>query len=147
MIVASIVALSCGQEDSDVAITTISPVVEAAESDSGLHGATSDDSMRSGNADDPFASFGFSSILDAEATTLRSANAWIINRSPEDAVVRADGGAGAVLVDTVAAGDSLEVRLESRVDSLLLTAVDVAGVEMGRKWLDLRAPAVRAVFP
>lgn len=66
----------------------------------------------------------------------------VTNESGAPVVVRADAGAGAVTVDTVAAGTSSGATLRTRADSVALTAEDTAGASVGRVSLRLD-PAAR----
>lgn len=66
----------------------------------------------------------------------------VTNESGVPVVVRADAGAGAVTVDTVAAGASSGTTLRTRADSVALTAEDTAGASLDRVSLRLD-PAAR----
>jgi len=98
------------------------------------------------DAEDPFAAFGFSSRSVADTTTRRIA-VRVVNRGVGRLIVRADGGAGSVILDTLEAADSARVRLETRADSVRLFATDVTGVEVGSWWLRPDSLEVRAAFP
>ena len=98
-------------------------------------------------AADPFAPYGLKDPSDVEATNLAPIEVWIRNDAGEASVIRADAGAGAVLVDTVAAGDSVRVRLETTADSVLLTSTGLSGAHLGEEWVWKSGGARRAVFP
>lgn len=98
-------------------------------------------------SDDPFAAFGLAEPADAQATGIRPIDVWISNVAGEATVIRADAGMGAVLVDTVAAGDSVHVRLETSADSVLLSATGLSGALLGQEWVSRGEGRRRAVLP
>jgi hypothetical protein len=84
---------------------------------------------------------------DAAATDFAFNDTWLVNRAREPVVIRADAGAGSVLVDTLARDDSTRVRLQSRADSILLSATDLSGSARGRHWIGPRGSVGRVEFP
>lgn len=70
----------------------------------------------------------------------------VTNESGAPVVVRADAGAGAVTVDTVAAGTSSGATLRTRADSVALTAEDTAGASVDRVSLRLDPTARDSVL-
>ncbi len=98
-------------------------------------------------SEDPFASFGYGQAKDVDATIIHRIAARIVNLTSEEAIVLADAGAGAVLVDTVSVGDSLLVNLETRGDSILVTGLSPAGVSVGSSWISTDSAGARVVFP
>ena len=132
---AALLALACDADNrSSVASTTVESVVEVSRDEASGESAVDSSSMEmsapSSTVDDPFADFGLEPLIDAQAT-----------------IHPADAGAGIVVVDTLPAGDSVQVRLESRVDSLVLTATGPSGAVLGRKWVERGTEPARAVFP
>ena len=149
---ALILAMACsGDNTVFVATATDTSVVDAPETGSRLDSAAEQAETgaiaRSNRLRDPFADFGLGTAVDAEATESRPLQMWIVNQSGETAVITADAGAGIVVVDTLAAGDSVQVRLETRADSLSLTATGPSGVVLGQEWVGRRTRPVRAAFP
>jgi hypothetical protein len=61
--------------------------------------------------------------------------------------VQAEAGIGRVVVDTVASGDSVRVDLETRADSVRLTAVTLAGRRVGERVVRPGKGLQRLVFP
>ena len=61
----------------------------------------------------------------------------IVNPRVYTVVVFASAGAGEVVLDTVAAGDSVRIELRVGSDPLKLRAVDLDGNELGSEFLDL----------
>ena len=96
--------------------------------------------------DDPFRSFGFGRSSVAHTTT-GSIRLLILNAARETAVIQADAGAGIVILDTLAAGDSIRLKLESRADSIQLRALRLSGALLGSEWVRQGTEEQRAVFP
>lgn len=90
----------------------------------------------------PPASAADSSAVESDPRPLVEYRLLVTNESGVPVVVRADAGAGAVTVDTVAAGASSGTTLRTRADSVALTAEDTAGAAVGRVSLRLD-PAAR----
>jgi len=61
----------------------------------------------------------------------------IVNPRVYTVIVFASAGAGEVVLDTVAAGDSVRIELRVGSDPLKLRAVDLDGNELGSEFLDL----------
>jgi hypothetical protein len=97
-------------------------------------------------ADDPFVAWGLGTSIVAE-TTIVITRVRLLNTSREPAIIEAEAGAGRVVVDTVEAGDSVEVNLLTRADSVRLTAVGLSGSRMGDRWIRTRDESARAAFP
>ncbi len=72
----------------------------------------------------------------------------LFNGGLDSLEIRADGGAGAVVVDTLAPGDSVRISLETRADSIDLMAFDTRGRRVGGSQ-PVRAddPPRRLAFP
>lgn len=98
------------------------------------------------NTEDPFFVFGFSSRTDAAATNRRT-TVWLHNRSLEPVVVEAEAGAGAVVLDTVAPSDSIQVRIETRADSVRFIAESLDGAAVGQIALPMASGPQKAAFP
>jgi hypothetical protein len=150
--VLSVCAAACeGREAQNVVPATV--VAEADTSVADSTHATELDSASSAHlekqisADDPFAIFGLENETNASATDHTAILVWIVNQSRERAVIRADAGAGAVIVDSIRVGDSVEVKLETTADSVLISAVGPSGVLLGREWVGKGRNGERAVFP
>ena len=108
---------------------------------------TGDDSLEvNPNPDDPFRVFGRTDLNDVDAT-ITETPVWLVNESREPLIVTAHGGAAIVVVDTVAAADSVLVRIETRADSVELSARTFAGGSRGRTVLPMDAEPIRASFP
>ncbi len=72
---------------------------------------------------------------------------WLFNRSLEPVVVQADAGAGAVVLDTVAPSDSVQVTIETRADSVRLSAESLGGAALGQIALPMASGPQKAAFP
>lgn len=75
-----------------------------------------------------------------ERRPLRAFRFWIRNRGNEAAVVVADAGAGAAVLDTVPPGDSAAARVETRAGRLELRARAGARGQVARVRYDLERP-------
>lgn len=70
------------------------------------------------------------------------------NAGPDSLEIRAEGGAGSVVVDTLAPGDSSGAYLETRADSVTLSAYDGSGSAVGDGHVVRAAdPPRRVAFP
>ena len=98
------------------------------------------------NSDDPFQVFGLREEPDAQAT-ISWTHVWLINNSRASLIITAAGGAATVLVDTLDAADSVLVRLETKADSVALSARTPEGVSMGSVALPMDSEPKRAAFP
>ena len=77
---------------------------------------------------------------DPGATVPESVPAYpfeLVNPRVYAVIVYASAGAGEVLLDTVAAGDSVRIEVRVGSDPLKLRAVDLDGNELGSEYLDL----------
>jgi hypothetical protein len=72
---------------------------------------------------------------------------WLINRSRDDLIVEASGGAGTVVVDTVPGLDSALVRLETRASQVSLTGLAMDGGRVGEAVIPVTRDTVRIAFP
>ena len=96
--------------------------------------------------DDPFAVFAVESPTDV-AATIASTPVWLVNESPQALIVTANGGADDVVVDTLGAGDSVLVSLDTRARWIELTARTLQGRPGGTMRLPVDSEAKRAAFP
>lgn len=74
------------------------------------------------------------------ATVLEGVSAYpfrIVNPRVYTVIVYASAGAGEVVLDTVAAGDSARIEVQVGSGPLKLRAVDLDGNELGSEFLDL----------
>ena len=152
LIVLTLCISACQQDnDSTVAHATDLSVADAQGDTVPLETYVSEDSTSSVTSpvsgDDPFASFGYGRPKIADASKPHRIAVRLVNRATEDAIVRADAGAGVVPVDTIPAGDSLLVNLETVGDSILLSGVSGSGVSLGSRWIRTDSDADRVVFP
>lgn len=140
---AALFASGCGESDQQIdAVATERTVVGA---DSIVSPArTRIDSVA--DTEDPFFVFGFSRSIDA-ATMNSMTTVWLFNRSLEPVVVQADAGAGAVVLDTVAPSDSVQVTIETRADSVRLSAESLGGAALGQIALPMASGPQKAAFP
>lgn len=106
--------------------------------------ATSLDVGSPGTAD-PFTVFGIDEDIDVNTTVVTTV-VWLVNRGLRSEVW-ADAGAGEVFLDTVAAGDSVRLRLASRADSIRLLARTLRGSPAGSLKVSLHADTTRFAFP
>jgi len=77
---------------------------------------------------------------DPGATVPESVPAYpfkLVNPRVYTVIVYASAGAGEVLLDTVASGDSVRIEVRVGSDPLKLRAVDLDGNELGSEYLDL----------
>ena len=77
---------------------------------------------------------------DPGATVPESVPAYpfkLVNPRVYTVIVYASAGAGEVLLDTLAAGDSVRIEVRVGSDPLKLRAVDLDGNELGSEYLDL----------
>ena len=77
---------------------------------------------------------------DPGATVPESVPAYpfkLVNPRVYTVIVYASAGAGEVLLDTVASGDSVRIEVRVGSDPLKLRAVDLDGNELGSDYLDL----------
>lgn len=98
------------------------------------------------NSDDPFLVFGMQPSVDALATIV-STDVWLVNHSRVSIIITAAGGAETVLVDTLAATDSVRVTIETRADSVAISARTREGVSMGSIAVPMDSKPRRAAFP
>jgi len=94
---------------------------------------------------DPFAVFGLPQRNVAATSTTMPI--WLVNRSAGALIVRADAGAGTVVLDTVGAADSALVRIETMADSVTLSARSPGGSSAGRLVVATDTMPARAAFP
>jgi hypothetical protein len=72
---------------------------------------------------------------------------WVVNHSDGDMSLEASAGAGSVVVDTVPAGDSVFVRLETRATEVALNGRRIEGGELGEVSVSVTEDTVRIAFP
>jgi hypothetical protein len=87
---------------------------------------------------------------DPGATVPESVPAYpfeLVNPRVYAVIVYASAGAGEVLLDTVAAGDSVRIEVRVGSDPLKLRAVDLDGNELGSEYLDLPDMAITSSPP
>lgn len=97
-------------------------------------------------SDDPFLYFGIESRVEDAATTKQTA-VWMINDAAASLVVGASGGVEMVVIDTLAAGDSVLVNLETRADTVVLAAREVGGDSAGSATVPMDGQPKRIAFP
>lgn len=96
--------------------------------------------------EDPFSVFGIRAGSVAKATN-DTTPLWLVNGLTHALVVSADAGAGAVVIDTVPPGDSVLVRIETRADSLRLTARTSSGEPRAAAVVRTDGTPRRVAFP
>jgi hypothetical protein len=96
--------------------------------------------------EDPFAVFGLGAAADVK-TTNEITQAWLVNRMDAAIMVMGEAGAGQVVIDTIPAGDSVLVRIETRADSVRLEALTMAGRTAGSAFVRAEGTSVRVAFP
>ncbi len=87
---------------------------------------------------------------DPGATVPESVPAYpfkLVNPRVYTVIVYASAGAGEVLLDTLAAGDSVRIEVRVGSDPLKLRAVDLDGNELGSEYLDLPGMATASSPP
>ncbi len=87
---------------------------------------------------------------DPGATVAESVPAYpfkLVNPRVYTVIVYASAGAGEVLLDTVAAGDSVRIEVRVGSDPLKLRAVDLDGNELGSEYFDLPDMATTSSSP
>ncbi len=72
---------------------------------------------------------------------------WLVNGSDDELAVTASAGAGVVVLDTVRGRDSVLVYVQTRADSVQLSASSRGGVSSGSLALPTRLGPQRAAFP
>ena len=95
--------------------------------------------------EDPFLVFGLDGQTVAD-TTIVEVPVWLVNGSDDDLVVAASAGAGVVVLDTVRGRDSVIVYVQTRADSVRLSATSGGGVSSGPLALPTRLGPQRAAF-
>jgi hypothetical protein len=98
------------------------------------------------DAGDPFAVYGVQDPSGVRATN-QTTPVWLVNRHGRSIVVRAEAGAGQVVLDTIPAEDSILVRIETRADSVHLKARTATGGEAGSAVIRSDGTPGRVAFP
>lgn len=93
----------------------------------------------------PLGAFGIPDGGSVAATT-QITPVWLINGSATAVTVRASAGAGEVELETVGAGDSALVELETWADTVVLEAIAEANA-VGRVAVPMDARTHRVAFP
>jgi hypothetical protein len=98
-----------------------------------------------GSSDSAMSGRAAAGASDPDATVAESVPAYpfrLVNPRVYTVIVYASAGAGEVLLDTVAAGDSTQMEVRVGSDPLKLRAVDLDGNELGSEYLDLSDVAI-----
>jgi len=130
-VAACLAAAACGRAGDRADGTHPDSEAGAPGADSAAHGAGPVDSMAPeaaapGGAADPFAGFELDAGPGADAADRRIA-LLLRNHNAGMAIVYADGGAGEVLLDSVAAGSAVRIDILSRASMIALRSVTEDG--------------------
>jgi hypothetical protein len=96
---------------------------------------------------DPFVVFGLGRATNDASATVRTTPVWLVNVSAGLMVVWGAGGAERVVVDTIAAADSVLVRIETRADTVVLEALTAGRVSLGTVSVSMDSELKRVAFP
>lgn len=133
-----------------VADTTTAPDQPAARQAGGaearLDSGTANEPYVHAETEDPFAVYGVQDPSGVRATN-QTTPVWLVNRHGSSIVVRAEAGAGQVVLDTIPAEDSVLVRIETRADSVRLEARMATGSEAGSAVVRSDGTPGRVAFP
>lgn len=135
-----------GAGDASAADATVSLETSPPAPDTLLDSVTVAEPEITTNTDDPFRVFGLESQVLVDATIDTTA-VWLVNELASALVVTAEGGAGAVVIDTIGPADSVLVQIETRAAFVQLSARTSADEPAGTASLRADGTPARVAFP